>query len=609
MSYHRKNNPLMRFDVWLSKVIQDEKKEELPTRPQAIAYVRVSSDGQDVASQLQACENWSKRENIPILKEFKDEGISWTVLDRRWLMEAIAFLEKENKQYIKCTQFLCTEFTRIARPEESYEWLQLVARIEATWAKVVTVLEHRDTSTDEGKLMDDIKFSLARYERKKILKRCKNWMVALGQSWWRPFGKAPVWFYKTWSKKTAQVHIDEPKAKIIATWLELFWNDVLLSKADLLHFFKRQWLTTNAKSWGAKLYMSFIEKTFSLHRIFCYAWYFVYPDWWIYEPIKWKWPWIISLELVYKIIKKLQRESLSKTLPRRTDAVSEFPLRGLILCPSCWRKLTSWYSRSKTGKKHAYYGCSNKFCRCRENIPKDLFETQFMDLLSKHTLSKELLSAFDFILKKERDNVKQYEAKQKDKKQWEKIKLENQMKALEDSMMKTQIPALYSKLESDWVILNNEKLLLEQEMQGSLCTDQEFILLSQKTSSIIYEPLTFRKKSNTQIRQLLIRVRFGWEIKYNKLSGYRTPDSWVYNHLSRLLRTDISKEKEIKEKIWITSDSFLYLDRTNFEPPSEGCPHQKGTEDALENIQKCLVKCKEFLNAFITYRNYLDSTK
>ena len=534
MSYHRKNNPLMKFDVWLSKVVQDEKKEELPVFQQAVCYERVSSDGQDIFSQKQACENWSKREGIPIIKEFKDEGVSWTVLDRKWLMEAISFLEKENKQQTKITHFLCTEFTRIARPEESYEWIQLVARIEATWAKVTTALEHRDTSTDEGKLMDDIKFSLARYERKKILKRCKNGMVALGQSWGRPFGKAPVWFYKTWSKKTAEIHIDEPKAKIIATWLELFWNDILLSKADLLHFFKRQWLTTNAKRWGGKLYMSFIEKTFALHRIFCYASYFVYPDRWIYEPIKWRWPWIISLELAHKIIKKLQRGNITKTLPRRTDAVSEFPLRGLILCPSCWRKLTSWYSKSKTGKKHPYYGCSNKFCEVRENVPKDLFETQFMDLLGKHTLTPELLSAFDFILKRERGNSKQYEAKQKDKKQWQKIQLENKMKALEESMIKTQIPALYSKLESDWSVLNNEKLLLEEEMHGSLCTDQEFPALSKKTSCIIREPLTFRKKSNPQIRQLLIRVRFGGEIKYQKKSGYRTPDSWVYNYLSKL---------------------------------------------------------------------------
>jgi hypothetical protein len=36
-------------------------------------------------------------------------------------MDAIAFLEKENDKYTKISHFLCTEFTRIARPEESYQ--------------------------------------------------------------------------------------------------------------------------------------------------------------------------------------------------------------------------------------------------------------------------------------------------------------------------------------------------------------------------------------------------------------------------------------------------------------------------------------------------------
>jgi hypothetical protein len=33
-------------------------------------------------------------------------------------MDAIAFLEKENKKYTKITHFICTEFSRIARPDE-----------------------------------------------------------------------------------------------------------------------------------------------------------------------------------------------------------------------------------------------------------------------------------------------------------------------------------------------------------------------------------------------------------------------------------------------------------------------------------------------------------
>jgi DNA invertase Pin-like site-specific DNA recombinase len=101
------------------------------------------------------------------------------VLDREGLMNAIKFLEKENKQYTKITHFLCSEVSRIARPEEVSEGAALLSRIESTGVKIITTLEHRDTSTDEGKLMDDIKLSIARYERKKIMKRAKNGMVSI----------------------------------------------------------------------------------------------------------------------------------------------------------------------------------------------------------------------------------------------------------------------------------------------------------------------------------------------------------------------------------------------------------------------------------------------
>ena len=534
MSYYKKKGSLKKFDVSLSKVVQENPKEEICREPLAISYARVSSDGQDVTSQLQASETWCKKEKIKIVEEFTDEGISGTILDRKWLESAIRFLEKENGKYTKISHFLCSEFSRIARPDESRDWIELVARIEATWAKIVTTLEYRDTSTDEGKLMDDIKFSLARYERKKILKRCKNGMVSLGLSGWWPFGKVAVWYYKTGVKKNAIIHIDEPKAKIISTWLELFANDVLITNADLLNFFKWQWLTTNAKAKTGKLYMSFIEKTFTLHRIFCYGWYFLYPDWWINEPIKGRRPWIISLDVVLKIIRKLQRDSVLRTVPRRTDMTESFPLRWIVLCPSCWRRLTSWYSKSKTGKLHPYYWCSNKFCGARENIPKDLFENWFLNLLNKYKLSDELLSSFDLILKRERKDSQDQEVSQRNKSQWGKVKLENQMNTIEEAMLKTQNPALYKKLEQDRAKLNSEKLLMEEEVHNSMFTEKEFLSTSQKTKWIIYEPLTFWKKATPQIRQLLIGVRFWWDLKYNKNSGYRTPESWVYNCLSRI---------------------------------------------------------------------------
>jgi len=55
------------------------------------------------------------------------------------------------------------------------------------------------------------------------------------------------------------------------------------------------------------------------------------------------------------------------------------------------------------------------------------------------------------------------------------------MKATEDAMLRTQNPALYNKLEQDWVNLNTEKLLIEEELHGSVFTEKEFLSLSKKT--------------------------------------------------------------------------------------------------------------------------------
>lgn len=258
----------MTFDTSLAKVIKPESKIEISKTPLAISYARVSSDGQmtagsGISGQEQSCETWCKSNgDIKIIRKFSDEGVSWTVLDRKGLMDAIKFLENENKKYTKITHFCCTEISRIARPDEVLQWTALIARIESTWAKIVTTLEHRDTSSDEWKLMVDINFSFARYERKKTMKRAKNWMISLALHGKWPFGRVPVGYKKIGLWKKGTIEVDETKADIISRWLELFANNILITNSDLLNFFKTNVLTTAEKAFTWRLWMSFIEKDF-----------------------------------------------------------------------------------------------------------------------------------------------------------------------------------------------------------------------------------------------------------------------------------------------------------------------------------------------------------
>ncbi|MFA6256652.1 MAG: recombinase family protein, partial [Candidatus Absconditabacterales bacterium] len=314
MARYRKDNPLMKFDLSTEKVVTMSVESEKKQIPLAIAYARISSDkqkneGSGIQGQVQSCKDRCKNNgDIKIVKFFEDEAVSGTVLDREGLMNAIKFLEKENKQYTKITHFLCSEVSRIARPEEVSEGAALLSRIESTGVKIITTLEHRDTSTDEGKLMDDIKLSIARYERKKIMKRAKNGMVSIALQGGWPFGFVPPGYKKIGTGKNSVIEVDDFKANILSRGLEMYANNILISKIDLLNFFKGEGLTTNNQSFKGKLWISFIEKTFALHRLFFYAGYVMYPDRGINEPIQGKWKGIISLDVVYKIIGKLQKD-------------------------------------------------------------------------------------------------------------------------------------------------------------------------------------------------------------------------------------------------------------------------------------------------------------
>lgn len=535
MTRYRKDNPLMKFDTWLAKVVvSDSDVKKISTKPMAIIFLRVSIDKQKtewswLESQEQSCRDWCKKNwDIEVIKVFSDEWISWKILNRKWMEDAIKFLEKENKKYTKITHFITTEISRIARPDDPIKWVEIISRIEATGAKLETTLEHRDTSTDEGKLMDDIKFSIARYERVKIMKRAKNGMVSRALHGKRPFGAVAVWYKKEGKWKNSTVVIDESKAHIISKWLELFANNVLISNSDLLEFFKSEWLSTSSSK--SKLYISFIEKTFALHRLFFYAWYFLYPERWIDEPIDGEWTWIITLDTVHKIINKLQKGSLLKTRTRRTEMSEEFPLRWLIVCPDCGRRITARYSRSSTWKLYPYYGCSNKYCNSRENISQDLFERKFEEFLLDHKISKDYFPMFDAILREERDNAKDFALSQKNRKKWEKVQLENKLKDIQEAMLKTTNTDLRNKFEQDWGDVNDQKNLIEIDLKDTFFAEDEFLALSKKSKLLLENPLVLWEFNDPKIRQLLIDVRYWGDLFFTKKSGYRTNDTWLFNY-------------------------------------------------------------------------------
>ena len=77
----------------------------------------------------------------------------------------------------------------------------------------------------------------------------------------------------------------------------------------------------------------------------------IYPERDIIEPIQGQHEALISIGTLHKIIEKLQdNHKTDRTKLKTTKMSDEHPLRGVITCPCCERKFSSWSTTKWIGK-------------------------------------------------------------------------------------------------------------------------------------------------------------------------------------------------------------------------------------------------------------------
>ena len=118
-------------------------------------------------------------------------------------------------------------------------------------------------------------------------------------------------------------------------------------------------------------------------------------------------------------------------------------------------------------------------------------EKGFSQLLDTYKLPNDFIPAFKIILKDEREKSKETEESLRDKKLGMKKSTENRMKDIWNTMMKTKNNDVYVKLEQERAELNSEVLILEEDLNNTLYTEQEYLDLYEKTIGIITNPLAF----------------------------------------------------------------------------------------------------------------------
>ncbi|PQJ76542.1 recombinase family protein [Polaribacter glomeratus] len=359
----------------------------------AIGYLRVSTPdqkkyGNSLSTQKNNIEDFCFKNNITLLKIFT-EDFSGADFDRPEFLKLLNYL-KQNKGEIDL--LLIDRQDRFSRNTEHA--LTMTRKLKKVGVEVNFVSEWiENVNSQEGKLISNIRYTLAELERDKIKKICSmGSRTALKEG---RYTKTPPRGFKR-SKNQFNKTIIEPN-EVANLVKELFVDYAfnIYSQKELLSKYRKKGMSLSKSSLSRMLtnilYAGFID--LKKHDI--------EP----YNLIKGEHKAIISLELYQKV--QRVKDNRNTKLKNTKIENENFPLSGFLKCPCCGENLTGSNSNNGNKKKikkyYFYYECkSKKGCKIRytANDVHDLLDKE----LSKLRPNKYIQKLFIDLLIEEYEN-------------------------------------------------------------------------------------------------------------------------------------------------------------------------------------------------------------
>ena len=132
------------------------------------AYIRVSTDEQDITLQRSALTQWFERSNIDIgaVKWFEDNALSGKNTDRPAFLAMLNDIANQ-----KVNTVVCYKLDRLSR--NMIDGMTLIGHWVQRGIRVVSITQQIDVSGIMGQMIASILFGFAQMERELILERQK----------------------------------------------------------------------------------------------------------------------------------------------------------------------------------------------------------------------------------------------------------------------------------------------------------------------------------------------------------------------------------------------------------------------------------------------------
>lgn len=499
---------------------------------EGVIYTRVSSqrqvsEGNGLESQLRSCQNFAENNGIKIIQTFEDKGVSGDKSERPGLQALLEFLSKRKN----FTAVIIDDVSRLMRNQERYYPVKMA--IKKQGGILLSVKNDLNNEDPMNSFLEHMMVGIADLERKTNNKRVRDRMEQRlrGGHW---VFMAPLGYVF----KNRTLSIDEVNGPLLVKIFEDFAAGKYRTYREVKESCEAKLLRNPNNGKPYKLNDSAFKKMISnklyIGKLEFKAWGINETEA-VHEAL-------IDERTFYEMQRQLELKGRKK---HPKIALGEFPLKGKVICKSCGNNLTANFSSGRS-KKYPYYRCNSSNTECKENIKnigRDKLHQQFLSLLDKARVKKEVLILMDKILE---DTYKFKKDQHLSIQNQSELKIGNLLKEKKLQISKIETLnnlGIISELEKRITAIDSEIKVLK-DIQTS---DDELNGFKLSGKTIFENPKKFWLEGDTNRKNLLFEFVFDDSLRIENGIIGTAPYSMPY----RLLSDPIRKKEKMVEPVGI----------------------------------------------------------
>jgi site-specific DNA recombinase len=489
-------------------------QEEIVSTQKAVIYCRVSSAaqtkrGDGLGSQETRCREYARMKGYEVVARF-DDDLTGKLVERPGMKSMLSFLRKHRTD--NC-MVLIDDISRLARDVEAH-WELRRTILRAGGKLESPSIEFKQDA--DSRMVENVLAGAAQHQREKNAEQTYHRMRARLMNGYWVFWKVKGYKYEKTKNHGKMLIRDEPMASIIQEALEGFASGRFDSQVEVKRFLESQ----------PEFPSDFANGEIRNQRVTdiltqpLYAGYLQAPNWDI--PLRQaQHTGLISFTAFEKIQQRLKEGAKA---PARKDISEDFPLRGFVTCGDCDRPLTACWSRSKTGKSHAYYLCFKKGCiSYRKSIPRDTMEQEFEAILQSMQPAKNTFALIRTMFKNAWAQTLAHSKDAAASIKQDISKTENQIEQLVDRIVETDNTSIMAAFEKKITKLEKHKLLLQENLQNSGKPRHTFEQMFELAMQFLSNPWNLWVSGQIHLRKTVLRLAFSERMAYQRGEGFRTP--------------------------------------------------------------------------------------